>query len=199
MEVLQGTKGQGTNLDLPVTSDKAQAADEMMRATPIPGQSLTQSPDMKAPYETPPEVSDQQEFLDKTFMALTNPEMLPKVLKSMRDGLPVEDIAERLLKKSVQSGKISTDMMLLNIEPTIYILLSLASYADIDAVLYPEDNWEDEEEAIQTEEMRLMREDVNQPGTFDISSIEKPEVVSESLLARAKTSVSEVTTSEEIV
>jgi len=198
MEVLQSTKGQGANLSLPDSNPKALEAEEMMRAAPIPGQSLTQSPDMKAPYETPPEITDQQEFLDGLFMGLTDSEALPRVLDTLRSGIPVEDFAEKILKKSMQQGKITTDMMLLNIEPVIYILLSLASYADIDATLYPEENWEDDEESVKTEEMRLMREQVNEPGTFDISQAERPEAVSESLLSRAKEAVGSTGTEGEL-
>jgi hypothetical protein len=56
-------------------------------------------------------------------------------------------IVQILLFKGFQEGKWSPDLMLLLIEPTIYIVMWLADQAGIDATLDSDgDNWEEDDE-----------------------------------------------------
>ena len=159
MQQLKTLSGQEGTSGMPKFSSEGNASPEqmqdtesMMMAAPIPGQSLTQNPESRLPYETPPKFSEVQEFIDETFLRFTSEEGLPDLLDAMRTSLPVEQIAEKYLKKSFKDGDITPDMLLLVIEPTIYMLISLATYADIDPVLYPEDPMIDEEaNGIQTD------------------------------------------------
>ena len=54
-------------------------AEQMMQSVPIPGQSLTQPVDSKLPYESPPKFTELQEFIDETFLRLSDPEKLEQL------------------------------------------------------------------------------------------------------------------------
>ena len=77
----------------------------------------------------------------------------------MRDKVPIDMIAQVYLFKGFQDGKWSVDLMLLLIEPTIYILMWLAEQAGVtDAVLDSDgDNWEEEEDMLRTD----IKEDIS--------------------------------------
>ena len=114
--------------------------EEMMQSVPIPGQSLTQDPASRAPYETPPEFNDLQEFTEHTFQIISDPEQLPRFLNVLRKGVPVEYMAEKYLKQAVAKGKITPDLLISSVEPTIYLMMALGTYGGVDVVLYPEDD-----------------------------------------------------------
>lgn len=193
LQQLQQTAGEPTGL--PTIEGGNPMDQEMMlkmQANPIPGQSLTQDPDNRMPWETPPEFTDVQEFVDEAFLDITDEDNMPHVLDAMRAEIPVEYLAEQYLQRQIQLGKINPDLMMLAVEPIIYILLHAAAYAGIDAVLYPEedmlDGVEDEEaEALQYGSRSLLNEEEKE-GTFEVE-MAKPDVVPESLLARTKSAV----------
>jgi hypothetical protein len=137
---------------------------------PVPGESLTADPDTKASYETPPQHTDVNVAMEDLFMRLSQEEALDQVLNLMRSEVPLEDIAQTLLFGGFREGKFNPDLMLMMIEPTIYILLWFAEYADIEPVLYPEDEVGEQFDA----------ED------FDIQTAAAPEGVSEDLLSKIK-------------
>ncbi len=184
-----------------------QGADEtgdiegMMKANPIPGQSLTQDPGSKLPFEQPPKYTDLQEFIDDTFLKLSDPDRLPQLFEVMNSGIPLEHIAQKLLMKSFQSGDITPDLLLSSIEPTIYMLISLATYGGVDATLYPEDDMmdaSDEEKAEEDVFKRASREllaseDTNEDDRITVDEVQAPTVQPKSLLARAKTAAEQVT------
>lgn len=200
MQQLKATAGQGTS-QLPKFSSGAavkpmQDAEAMMMTAPIPGQSLTQSPDSRLPYEKPSKFSDIQEFIDETFLRFTEEDALPDLLETMRLGLPVEHIAEKYLTDAFQKGDINPDQLLLCIEPIIYMLIALATYAEIDPVLYPEDPMMDEEiSPIHTDLYKkatreMMKEDADPKIT--VADFQAPTNAPNSLLARAKTAVGQI-------
>lgn len=107
---------------------------------PTPGESLTTDPENPRPYEQPPQFTDQQKAVDELFMRMTDSENIDHFLDLMRDEVPVENIAQVVLFEGFRQGMYTPDLMLLLIEPTIYILLYLADYAGIDnVILYPGD------------------------------------------------------------
>lgn len=112
-------------------------------------------------------------------------------------GLPVEHVTEKYLTQCFQDGDITPDMLLLCIEPTIYMLIALATYAHIDPVLYPEDPMMDEEIApMQTDVIRkatrdLLKEEEPEAddGKITITDFQAPTNVPKSLLSRAEKAV----------
>lgn len=166
---------------------------------PIPGASLTSDPDNRAPYETPPQITDPQAAIEEIFFRMVeDPENLDNMLDLMRDDVPVEDITQVLLFKGFADGLWTPDMVLNLIEPTIYILLNLAEYAGIEPVLYPEDDM-DELDAYDTEDTRAgdirklvageTKETLSEMQG-DVSQLPTPTVVPKSLQERIMSKVS---------
>lgn len=180
-------------------TQQMQDAEAMMMSVPIPGQSLTQDPASRMPYETPPKFNDIQEFIDETFVRFTSEDGLPDLLDAMRMGLPVEHIAEKYLTKTFRDGEITPDMLLLCIEPVIYMLISLATFAEIDPVLYPEDPMMDEEDSMTHEDLykkaasELLKEPEGEgDGRLTVEDLQAPTNVPSSLLARSKKAVDNI-------
>jgi len=172
----------------------------MMEANPVPGQSLTQDPENPMPWETPPEFTDIQEYVDAAFLDISKPETLPTLLEALRHDAPVEYLVEQYLQKAVQKGKISPDLMMLAIEPVMYILITMATYGGIDPN-FAEDVEDDDGEGMaeETREIRmkanglLAEADSNNDNKISMNEMQAPSVAPRSLLARAEKAVSEVT------
>ena len=187
---------------LPESSPEAKELGQVMETAPIPGQSLTQNPDNPAPYERPAEYTDLQEFLEESFLTMTTPEKLPLLLDSLRKGIPIEYITEKYLMNSFSKGEISADLLMLAIEPTIYTMIALATYADIDPVLYPEDDMADDEETDSKTKMykqasrdlmaKYEEQDIEEKGKLTVDDVQAPSNAPRSLLARAKKAVGSV-------
>ncbi len=125
---------------------------------PIPGASLTSDPENPRAWETPPEYTTQEKALKNIFTNITEEENHARLLNSLRDGIDIESIVQVLLFKGFQEGKWSPDLMLLLIEPLVYIVMWIADQAGIDAQISADgDDWEDEEEEIGR---KLMTKDI---------------------------------------
>ena len=73
----------------------------------------------------------------KIYLELTSDEALPELVNMINDGIPLDEIAQVVLYRGYTQGLWNPDLMLLLIEPTIYLLIAIADYADIkDYVLY---------------------------------------------------------------
>ena len=79
---------------------------------PIPGQSLTNNPEQKYPWENPPEFTSQKQLTEKIFLDLLREDNFTTVTKLMSEGIPVMDIAQMLMMTGFQKGKMNPDMML---------------------------------------------------------------------------------------
>ena len=107
---------------------------------PIPGQSLTNSPEQKYPWDNPPEITSQREATERIFLDLIKPENMETVSTLMADGMPVADVAQMLLMAGFTKGKFNPDMMLNLLEPTMFMLLSIAEKIGIDPKITREDD-----------------------------------------------------------
>jgi len=114
---------------------------------PIPGESLTASPDTPNTWERPPLYTDENKAMQELYLLLTEKEKLIELIKIIDDGVGLDEIAQIILYKGYTEGQYNPDLMLLLIEPTIYLLISIADYAGIkDYVLY-----EGEEDDVDTQ------------------------------------------------
>ncbi len=155
---------------------------------PVPGESLTASPDTPKAWERPPELTDQEEAMEAVYMELTEQDTLRKLVDIIDDGIALDELAQVILYKGYTEGKFNPDMMLNLAEPTIYLLIAIADYADIkDYVLY--DGEEDDPDG------QIPDDDIT-PVNMDEDEVEekvktKPEPtdksVSSSLLSKIKT------------
>tara|TARA_R100001377_G_scaffold85038_1_gene70063 strand:+ start:304 stop:939 length:636 start_codon:yes stop_codon:yes gene_type:complete len=124
---------------------------------PVAGQSLTNDPDSKYPWEKPPEFTEVQGAIMSILADSYEKETYEMIALSIADGMPVGDLTSMILQAGFQEGKWNPDLMLMLIEPTMYILASIAEQCDIDYLLYRGDSLEsyDNENEEETEEKEL--------------------------------------------
>jgi len=144
---------------------------------PIPGQSLTNSPDQPYPWEQPPEFTGARQLTEKIFFDLLKEENLETVLTLMANKVPVMDITQMLLMTGFQKGKMNPDMMLTQLEPTAYMLLALAEKAGIDPVLSRDDDVtpvdEDDDVSEDLQVAEEIRNSIGQRGRFQDAKLAK--------------------------
>ena len=139
----------------------AEGAKEHLFEGPVPGQSLTNSPDTPYPWEGAPEITSVKVATEKIFFDLLKEDNLTTVATLMSQKTPVADIANLLLTAGFQKGKWNPDMMLSLLEPTMYMLLAIAEKAGINPVL----NREDAEVEIE--------EDYEEGADFDLQKVKE--------------------------
>lgn len=189
LQTLQSTAGQGGSAQ-PFDEGSIESQDLMlkMEANPVPGQSLTQDPENRAPWETPPDYVDVQEFVEESLLDLTDPEKMPNLLDALRHDIPVEYVTMQYLQRKFSEGKINPDLMMMSMEPVMYLMIHIATINGVDPVLYPEDDMDDGEDMkTSTKELsdaasslRLHKDDLD-------SDMERPKEISDSLLGQLKT------------
>jgi hypothetical protein len=115
------------------TSEKAMnfMQGSLERGKAIPGQSLTNDPQQPYNWEKPVEYTNPKEAMLYVFETLTVPETTTNILLSLSNGVGVIDIASITLYSGFLEGKWSPDLMLLLMEPTMYMVMALAEKADI--------------------------------------------------------------------
>ena len=119
---------------------------------PIPGQSLTADPEQRRPFESSPEFTNFKEALDFTVGELLLEENLIPMLKAIGDGMPITEIVMQMGYVGFREGKWNPDLMLMMIEPLMYVLMSLAEKAGLE---YRIDDEDDDEEDIDEKENML--------------------------------------------
>ena len=153
---------------------------------PIPGESLTDSPDTPKAWERPPQYTDEEEAMRAVYMVLTEQDSLRGLIEIISEGTPLDEIAQVVLYKGYVEGKYTPDLMLLLAESTIYLLIAIADYAEIkDYVLY--DGEDDDPDAMLPED-NITPVDIDGDGEpdkeVDTKPIAKPDSLGKSLLAR---------------
>tara|TARA_R100000951_G_scaffold31622_1_gene27082 strand:- start:6365 stop:6964 length:600 start_codon:yes stop_codon:yes gene_type:complete len=115
------------------TSEKAMnfMQGSLERGKAIPGQSLTNDPEQPYNWEKPVEYTNPREAMLYVFETLTVPETTTNILLSLNNGVGIIDIASISLYSGFLEGKWSPDLMLLLMEPTMYMIMALAEKADI--------------------------------------------------------------------
>ena len=116
------------------TSEKAMnfMQGSLERGKAIPGQSLTNDPKQPYNWEKPVEYTNPREAMLYVFETLTVPETTENLLISLKNGVGVIDIASITLYSGFLEGKWSPDLMLLLMEPAMFMIMALAEKADID-------------------------------------------------------------------
>ena len=118
---------------------------------PIPGESLTRPKDAAYPWEQPPQFTELEPAIDALFLELTEPEAFHSIINLIENDLPIGDITQIVLTDGFQKGLWNPDLLMLLIEPTMYMLLALAEKAGImESVVYrgEEEDAVDEEEEL---------------------------------------------------
>jgi hypothetical protein len=151
---------------------------------PIPGESLTEDPRTQKPWERPPEYTNVDDAIKDIFMRITDEAVYSDLMEAIRGRTPLDMIAQTLLFKGYMNGKFTTDLMLILIEPTLYLLMLLAEHNKIyDYLVYAEE----EEDLNEEEQIELMNDDMQRMRPKPQVSAEKAErMVPDSLLAQVR-------------
>ena len=147
---------------------------------PTPGEGLTRSPDEKFPWEQAPRFTEMKPAIEEIFLTISEREPLIELIGLLQNGMPVDEIAQVILYKGMTSGAFNMDLMLMLVEPTMYLLIAIAEEYEIEPVIYEGQD----EELIDEEDYR--KEKNRQTLGKELPEVRK-DSVPESLLQRVKT------------
>ena len=161
----------------------------------IPGQSLTANPDQPRPFEGAPEFTNFKEALDYTAAELLLEENYMPLMMAIGDGVPIVDLATQIGYVGFREGKWNPDLMMMLLEPIMYLLMALAEKAGIEYRIDSEDDDEDEDSIFQEKTNNISQSLKNEvtenkgvpAGVLPkniLAEIEELEIPSESLLAK---------------
>jgi len=170
---------------------------------PIPGQSLTNDPDTKYPWEQPTLYTD----IETATMAIVEKsyekENYRMIALTLAEGMPVGNLAAMILQSGFQEGQWNPDLMMLLIEPTMYILSSIAEQCGIDYLLYEGDTFEsyeeDEEEIDKQTVTNLKDMNVKMKETLKFKNLRPSQITKQSVPEEALEIIEDFEPPEEIV
>ena len=110
---------------------------------PVPGESLTRPKDTPYPWEQPSQFTELQPAIDALFIELTEPEAYYSILGLLENGLPIGDVTQIILQDGFQKGMWNPDLLMLLIEPTMYMVIALAEKGGIHDYITYRDEEED--------------------------------------------------------
>jgi len=161
---------------------------------PIPGQSLTSNPDEPRPFERPPDFTNFKEALDYTTAELLEEEAYMSIVGALGDGVPVTDLAMQIGYVGFREGKWNPDLMMMLMEPLMYLLMALAEKAGIEYRIDDEDEDEVDDTLFEQKSKNIadtIREKTDKgqipSGSLPsdiVAKIEALEIPQESLLAK---------------
>lgn len=96
---------------------------------PIPGQSLTNSPDTPYPWEQPTEFTEIQPAIESMFINLTEDDAYGALVDIIDSGNTIAEAAQIILFAGFEEGLWNPDLMTLLIEPTMYLIMALVERA----------------------------------------------------------------------
>ena len=138
---------------------------------PIPGESLTRSPEDQNKWDQPPAITDPQEasrfFLEK----LTEPKVYNSLLDSIEEGTPLMDLSQVLMYQAYRDGVINPDLVMILTEQVVYMMAALAERQGIDFVIQEDD----EEDIAEQEREQAMAENMPEELTEQLEETELPE------------------------
>lgn len=114
---------------------------QMMMNAPIPGESLTRSPDQKMPWETPPQYVDPVDVVEFYAERIFRKKTMEPMLLSLESGIPIKTLVEALLTNGVAKGLHNMDVSLL-VAPVIHEIIKTTAE---DAGIEYDDGFEDDE------------------------------------------------------
>jgi|7_EtaG_2_1085326.scaffolds.fasta_scaffold13824_3 hypothetical protein len=124
---------------------------------PIPGQSLTNSEEDQQAWEQPPRTTSIKEARELMFLEILKQENLEAILMLMNNGMSVGKLTEMLLFIGFTKGQFNPDMMLLLLEPTMYMLLAIAEAVGLDPKLDEDDEILTDEDTDEEDEADINR------------------------------------------
>lgn len=143
---------------------------------PIPGQSLTNSPDSPYPWEQPPEFTEIQPAIESLYISLTEDDAYEAIVDLIDADNTISDAAQIVLYAGFEEGLWNPDLMTLLIEPTMYLIMGLAERAGrLEYKIDREPEVEDEEDKLQqvTAMEQLLTKTAVQAEEDKVSGVQK--------------------------
>ena len=106
--------------------------------SPTPGESLTVSPETRHAWESPAKHTTVQPVMEELFLNLTEKETYIELLNMLNNKTPIDQLAQVILYRGMTKGLFNPDLLLMLIEPTMYLLIAIAEENDIEPVIYEE-------------------------------------------------------------
>jgi hypothetical protein len=159
---------------------------------PIPGQSLTNSPESSYPWESPATLSNPREALDVIVAEIMQPEAVKNIVNALANGAAVGDIGSAILYAKFTEGEISIDTMMLLAEPIMYTLMAIGEEANIKYNIEGNDldefDEEDERELFNNKlnEFRTAVSDIKNQTTQKLKPTVDENVVPKNILDKVK-------------
>ena len=159
---------------------------------PIPGQSLTNSPESKYPWESPATLSNPREALDVIVAEIMQPEAVKNIVNALANGAAVGDIGSAILYAKFTEGDISVDTMMLLAEPVMYTIMAIGEEANIKYNIEGNDldEFDEEDEAEEMtnkiNEFRTAVSDIKNQTTKKLKPTVDENVVPRNILDRVK-------------
>ncbi len=159
---------------------------------PIPGQSLTNNPETKYPWESPATLSNPREALDVIVAEMMQPEAVKNIVNALANGAAVGDIGSAILYAKFTEGDITPDTMMLLAEPIMYTLMAIGEEANIKYNIEGNDldefDEEDEREDIDSKvnEFRNAVSDIKNQTTQKLKPTVDENVVPKNILDKVK-------------
>ena len=107
---------------------------------PIPGQSLTSNPNEPSPWEKPPTHTTLNSALYSLFDMMTEEETYINIVTALGDGMPVTNMTQTILEDGFQKGAWNPDLMLQLLEPTMFMIMSMAEKSGVKYKIDEEDD-----------------------------------------------------------
>jgi len=143
---------------------------------PIPGQSLTNSPDSPYPWEQPPEFTEIQPAIESLYVSLTEDDAYEAIVDLIDADNTISDAAQIVLYAGFEEGLSNPDLMTLLIEPTMYLIMGLVERAGrLEYKIDREPEVEDEEDKLQqvTAMEQLLTKTAVQAEEDKVSGVQK--------------------------
>ena len=143
---------------------------------PIPGQSLTNSPDSPYPWEQPPEFTETQPAIESLYVSLTEDDAYEAIVDLIDADNTIADAAQVVLYAGFEEGLWNPDLMTLLIEPTMYLIMGLVERAGrLEYKIDREPEVEDEEDKLQqvTAMEKLLSKAAVQAEEDKVSGVQK--------------------------
>ena len=159
---------------------------------PIPGQSLTNSPESAYPWESPPTLTNPREALDVIVAEIMQPEAVKNIVNALANGAAVGDIGSAILYAKFTEGDITPDTMMLLAEPVMYTIMAIGEEANIKYNIEGNDldEFDEEDEAEEMtnkiNEFRTAVSDIKNQTTQKLKPTVDENVVPRNILDRVK-------------
>ena len=192
-ELIQAIDNEPVNA-IAQNTENQQDLDELVgmisKGSAIPGQSLTNSPEQKYAWESPPKFSNPREALTAITTELLDSKKIGFLVESLAEGMAVTDITTSILFAKFYQGEINPDTMLLLIEPIMYTIMSIGSEAGIEYNIEPNDvneNFDEPDEEFEKGKLSEFNKaigKVSEEAKPNINQNIKNEILPKSLLER---------------